>query len=94
MQWYRERSRSNLKAPELPVVHAGEHWQLQLELRSPRGRVNFSGLDAERWHFADGIDALAYVQPVENVRLAAPDRFSLIHWRELVKQRFESIAGH
>jgi competence protein ComEC len=94
VHWYRERNRSKSKTPDLPVVHAGEHWQLLLELRSPRGRVNFSGQDAERWHFADGVASLAYVQSGENIRLAGPDRFSLIHWRERVKDRLEKTAGH
>jgi competence protein ComEC len=75
-------------------LHAGEHWRLQLELRSPRGRVNFSGVDAERWYFAEGIAALAYVQAGDNVRLAGPDNFDLNHWRETVQQKLANTAGH
>ncbi len=94
VHWYQQRHGSKGKVPELPVLHAGERWQLQLELRSPRARVNFSGMDAERWYFADGIAALAYVQAGQNIRLAGPGRFDLNHWRELVKARLEQKAGH
>lgn len=94
VHWYKARNRATRKAEDLPVVRAGEHWSLQLELRAPRGRVNFSGVDAERWYFADGIAALGYVQAGENVRLAAADHFDLNHWREQVKDRLEKVAGH
>ena len=64
VQWYTRPDRK----PEstVPEVHAGERWRLQLELRTTRRRVNFSGVDQERWLFADGIGALAYVQPGKN----------------------------
>ncbi|NOR20273.1 MAG: DNA internalization-related competence protein ComEC/Rec2 [Xanthomonadales bacterium] len=93
VHWYQERSRSKREVASLPVLHAGERWKLQLELRSPRGRVNFNGVDAERWYFADGIAALAYVQAGENIRLEGPGRFDLNHWRELVKDKLEQKAG-
>jgi len=92
--WYRERGRAGNEDPPLPVLHAGEHWRLQLELRSPRGRVNFSGVDAERWNFADGIGALGYVQVDGNIRLDGPDNFDLNYWRESVQQKLVTTAGH
>jgi len=94
VRWYQQRKRSKGDLVELPEVRAGERWQLQLELRSPRGRVNFSGVDSERWYFADGIAALASVRAGENIRLAGPAWFALNHWRELVKHKLEQQAGH
>jgi len=94
VHWYRERGRAGDEDPPLPVLHAGERWQLKLELRSPRGRVNFSGVDAERWHFADGIGALGYVQDDGNIRLDGPDNFDLNYWRESVQQKLVTTAGH
>jgi len=72
---------------------AGERWRLKLELRSPRGRVNFHGVDAERWYFTDGIGALAYVQAGGNIRLADPAWFELQHWRESVLTRLTEKVG-
>lgn len=91
VHWYTRKDKSgNVKAPEL---HAGEHWRLQLELRTTRRRVNFSGVDAERWLFADGIGALAYVRPGDNVRLAAAGVFDLQRWRASTLNKLEQIAA-
>lgn len=84
VNWYEDRHREDGAEPSVPQFRAGERWQLRLVLRSTRGRVNFHGVDMERWHFTEGIDALAYVQDGENIRLADPDRFNLHHWRERV----------
>jgi competence protein ComEC len=91
VNWYTRKDKGGeVKAPE---VHAGERWRLQLELRTTRRSVNFSGNDAERWLFAGGIGALAYVQAGENVRLAAPGAFDLQHWRASTLHRLEQVAG-
>lgn len=50
--WYRDA----------PKLAAGETWRLELQLKPPWGRVNFSGDDRERWLFAQGIGALATVR--------------------------------
>jgi len=92
--WYQQRHRGKGERPDLPVLQAGERWRLQLELRPPRARVNFSGVDAERWYFADGIAALGYVQKGDNVRLAGPERIDLNHVRELVRGKLEQKVGH
>jgi len=84
---------SKTDSQELPVLHAGERWRLQLELRTTRGRVNFQGVDSERWLFAEGITALAFVQEGNNDRLAGPDRFDLQHWRETVLKELKLLAG-
>lgn len=76
--------------PDVPKLHAGERWRLQLVLRSPRGRANFHGADAERWYFTQGIAALAYVADGENTRLTGPAWYDLQHWREAVLERLNS----
>ena len=91
--WYKDRNRTAGNARDLPQLRAGEHWQLMLRLRSPRGRVNFYGTDSERWYFTEGIDALATVQRGENIRLADPRWFDLQHWREVVLERLTEKAG-
>lgn len=89
VSWYKQRGRAGVPASALPQVRAGERWRLQLNLRSPRGRVNFNGADAERWYFTQGIDALAYVEDGENRLLDDPAWFNLQHWRETVLERLD-----
>jgi competence protein ComEC len=91
--WYQDKDRSENDQSSIPELHAGERWHLQLELRSPRGRVNFHGFDTERWYFTQGIGALAYVKEGNNKLLADADWFDLQHWRELVLARLTETAG-
>jgi competence protein ComEC len=93
VNWYKDRNAVGSSGSNVPRVRAGERWQLQLVLRSPRGRVNFRGRDVERWYFTEGIGALAYVGDGENKRLAAPAWFSLQHWRESVLEKLTEKAG-
>ena len=93
VNWYEERHRAGVLESSVPQLRAGERWRLQLVLRSPRGRVNFHGADAERWYFTEGIDALAYVQDGENIRIAGPAWFNLNHWRESVLAKLAENAG-
>jgi len=89
--WYTRQGKDN--KTQVPAVHIGEHWQLQLQLRTTRRRINFHGIDAERWLFANGIGALAYVQPGDNTRLAAADAFDPRHWRAATRDKLEQVAG-
>lgn len=91
--WYKDRHKPLDEKSNVPEVRAGERWRLQLELRSPRGRVNFHGVDAERWYFTDGIGALAYVQPGNNVRLSGPGLFDLQHLRQSVLDKLAEKAA-
>ncbi len=90
VSWYHNQRGS--KPLNLPELHAGERWKLQLVLRTPSGRVNFSGTDAERWYFADGIGALGYVQSGDNARLDSPSLLSLHAWRESALARLRLVA--
>jgi len=44
------------------VPQPGQRWHLRLRLRRPRGLVNPGGFDYERWLFAQGIGATAWVR--------------------------------
>jgi len=91
VHWYiRQKHGVEIDAPQ---INAGEHWRLQLELKTTRRRINFHGGDAERWLFADGIAALGYVQPGNNVRLARPGILNLQHWRSSILNRLQQTAG-
>jgi competence protein ComEC len=91
--WYKDRTGSEKDESGFMQFRAGEHWRLQLELRSPRGRVNFHGADTERSNFANGVGALAYVQDGPNMRLADPAWHNLEYWRESVFDRLTAAAG-
>lgn len=81
VRWYRDA----------PPVAAGETWRLQLRLSPPRGRVNFSGPDSERWYFTTGIAALAVVATGSNQRLAGPR--GLHGWRGATETRLETLLA-
>jgi len=91
--WFRNRYAERGRENGLPSLRAGERWRLQLRLRHARGRVNFHGVDAERWYFTEGLYALALVQDGDNARLSAPGRFDLQHWRERVLDRLALVAS-
>ena len=93
VNWYKSRGDAKGTGTGVPALRAGERWQLNLQLRTPRGRVNFHGMDAERWFFTEGIDALAHVQAEGNVRLESPVKFKLQHWRESVLDKLTEKAG-
>lgn len=92
VNWFEDRRRAKGSESGVPKIHAGERWRLQLLLRSPRGRVNFHGMDSERWYFTQDIGALAYVQDGDNVRLAGPHWLNLQHWRESVLAKLTEKA--
>jgi competence protein ComEC len=52
----------NWYEPAGRVPAPGEHWQLLLRLKPPRGLSNPGGFDYERWLFAQRFDATAYVR--------------------------------
>jgi len=43
-------------------VHNGEHWQLMVRLKAPRGMVNPGGFDYEKWLYQQNIHATGYVR--------------------------------
>lgn len=45
----------------LPQLNAGEHWQLLVRLRTPRGLVNFTGFDYQSWLIENNYSATGYV---------------------------------
>ena len=55
MYWYRD-------APE---IRAGQSWRLEVQLKPPRGLINFQGTDRERWLFAEKIGGVATVRQGE-----------------------------
>ena len=86
LSWY-------AKVGSLPNLNAGEHWQLLVRLKQPRGLTNFSGFDYEAWLVEKQISATGYVLASHVNQLISLDRCgwlcsmssNLSRWRENIK---------
>ena len=90
LSWYGTWRRA--MAPEmLPVVHAGERWQLTVRLRRPHGTSNPHGFDYEAWLFERGVRATGYVRNDDAPRrldaLVHRPAYGLERLRERVRAR-------
>jgi competence protein ComEC len=75
------------RTPGIPMLGAGERWELTVRLKRPRGTANPHGFDYEAWLFERNLRATGYVRPnAGNARLAA-----MVHapeyWIERVRQQ-------
>jgi competence protein ComEC len=64
VSWYGAWRRDDAPVA-LPVVRAGERWQLSVRLRRPHGTANRHGFDYEAWLLERGIRANGYVRVQE-----------------------------
>ena len=48
---------------DVPALHAGERWRLEVRLRRPHGNVNRGGFDLEAWLLERNLRATGYVRP-------------------------------
>ena len=90
VSWYGVWRRDN-DPVALPVVRAGERWQLSLRLRRPHGTANPHGFDYEAWLLERGIRATGYVRLQEPPRrlddfVLAP-AYAVERLRALVRDR-------
>ena len=58
LSWYFETDLA-----EKPQLRAGDHWQLRVRLRRPRGMLNQGGFDYQAWLVEQGYSATGYVVP-------------------------------
>ena len=64
------------------LPQAGERWQFAVKLRQPRGMLNPSGFDYEKWQFVQRIDASGYIlDSTLNRRLQVASVLDLQRWR-------------
>ncbi len=75
-----------------PRVRAGEHWSFALKLRRPRGFMNPTRFDYERWLAASGIDAVAHLANSEQAQRLT-NATGLIHWRAKISGQISRLAG-
>ncbi|WP_062065596.1 DNA internalization-related competence protein ComEC/Rec2 [Cellvibrio sp. OA-2007] len=59
LSWYQFQRNGALR--ELPQLGIGDHWQLRVRLKRPRGFVNPAGFDYQAWLLRQGIGATGYV---------------------------------
>jgi competence protein ComEC len=80
--------------PPLPL-QVGDHWELTVRLKRPRGLANPGGFDRERRLFSAGIVALGYVRPQPAAqRLAVAERYPIDRFRQAVAERFRELLPH
>jgi competence protein ComEC len=85
------RVRVRWRAP--PVApRAGERWRLVLRLQPPRAPLNPGGVDAERFLFREGIDALGVVVPATLTRREAGATAGWPAWREAIAARIRETV--
>jgi len=78
-----------------PMIAAAERWQLQLRLKPPRGRLNFTGFDYERWLFRQNIGGLATVvsgEPLSESQ-GKPQGFFGLRWRQQLSEQLENLGA-
>ena len=90
LSWYGSWRRA--LAPEtLPIVHAGERWELTVRLRRPHGTSNPHGFDYEAWLFERGLRATGYVRIDDAPRrlhsLVERPAYGLERLRERIRER-------
>jgi competence protein ComEC len=81
----------------LPMLRAGERWQLTLRLKQPHGSSNPHGFDFELWALENNVRATGYVNnKADNMLLSArADGFNyrIENWREAVRDKFNAALG-
>ncbi len=87
ISWYRN-------APELK---AGDFLRLTLRLKPPRGRLNFTGFDFERWLFRQQIGALGSVSAgqfiqAQELSLVSNVQLAVLKWRQQLAVDLEAVS--
>lgn len=91
LSWYQPRSYGTKPhdqgaAADLPLLAIGDHWQLTVRLKRPRGFVNPAGFDYHAWLLRRGIGATGYVLARGDNR-ALPASTTQFHWDDWINQR-------
>ncbi len=78
------------------LVKPGEHWQLTVRLKRPKGMANPGAFDYETYLFRQGIGATGYVRKDgDNMMLAGPGWSGLVHQlRYRIIQQLSLLEAH
>jgi len=81
----------------LPVLHAGERWQLTVRLKQPHGTSNPHAYDFERWALENNIRAVGYINNkgsnIRLNRLAGGYAYKVESWREALRNKISNTLG-
>ena len=69
LAWYSAYARAgavDATADPVPVLHAGERWNLIVRLKRPHGTANPNGFDVEAWLLENNLRATGYVRKDDN----------------------------
>ena len=81
----------------VPVLRAGERWQMQVRLKAPHGSSNPWGFDYELWMWEQGLQANGYVRLSARAppprRLGQTGRHPVELARQLVRERIAGRLG-
>ena len=61
LSWYAYDSEHSADDRHRPQIHSGDHWQLLVRVRRPRGMLNPGGFDYQAWLIQQGYSATGYV---------------------------------
>ena len=73
-----------------PALAVGQRWRLELVLKPPWGRVNFQGVDRERWLFAAGIGGLGTVRDGTQIASGNTAAYALPALRQRIASEIEA----
>lgn len=89
LSWYADGKQA------IPVLRAGERWQLTVRVRRPHGNLNPYGFDFEGWMFERDIRAVGYVRNRDLNRRTSDLADGLMprvqRVRQVVRERFERV---
>ncbi|AEJ01981.1 DNA internalization-related competence protein ComEC/Rec2 [Nitrosomonas sp. Is79A3] len=96
LSWYQEQQ-ADSDQKRLPVIKAGERWQVTVRLKQPHGTMNPHGFDYEAWALERNVRASGYVRSSADNRRLHPMVPHPIYWiehvREEIQQRFAASLG-
>ena len=97
LSWH-ARTVDGVTAIDVPALHAGELWRLDVRLRRPHGNINRGGFDLEAWLLERNLRATGHVRPDgENARIAefagAPLDYVERARERIRTQAIETLAG-
>lgn len=78
---------------QLPTLHVGDVWQLQVRLKQPHGLINPGGSNYETWLFQHHIRATGYIVNAEHNQLLSqlPMQHFIDRLREDIGQRLQHL---
>lgn len=96
LSWYIRRTVQD-EDVAVPVVQAGERWQMTVRLRQPHGNANPHGFDYEVWALERNIRATGYVrEAADNHRLdqmVNQPSYWVESIRQAIQQRFTQVLS-